>query len=241
MKILDLMQAMEAIAPLDLAELWDNPGLLVGAPEDALAGVMLCVDATHALIDQAQARGCNCILAHHPLMFAGTKNLRSDHYEGGILARLLRGGLSMFAAHTNLDRAPGGVEDSLAQALSIKVDACTPYVRAGTVDARTAGQWLAHVRGCISPQAVFYGDAGRSISRVGVSCGGGGEYFHQALEMGADVFLTGEMKHHERIEAQGLGLCVIIAGHEETERVVLQPLAETLRKALDVPIFVSGS
>lgn len=240
MKIRDLMREMEEIAPERLAEEWDNPGLLTGNPEDVLSGVLLCVDATGEAIDQAIARGATCIVAHHPLMFAGIKTLRTDRYEGALLARLIREGIALFAAHTNLDRTEGGVEDSLAAALGLAVDGGMEYVRAGRIAPQTAGSFLATVRQTLSPQAVFYGEAGRSIERVAVSCGGGGCYFREAAALGADLFLTGEMKHHERIEAQGLGMEIIIAGHDETERVALEPLRRRLSTRLEVPVFVKA-
>ena len=84
MKISEFLQIIDTIAPWELAEAWDNPGLLVGDPEEEVTGVLLCVDATPAAVDCAAARGLNLILAHHPLLFRGTKHLRADEYEGAL-------------------------------------------------------------------------------------------------------------------------------------------------------------
>ena len=89
MNIAEFMQVMEGIAPQETAEPWDNPGLLAGDPEAELNGVLVCVDATHAVLDAAEQCGANLILSHHPLMFHGVKSLREDGYEGAVLSRLL--------------------------------------------------------------------------------------------------------------------------------------------------------
>lgn len=233
MKMRDLMRAMELIAPVSTAETWDNSGLLVGSEESEITGIVLCVDATPSVLDLAQSVGANVVLSHHPLMFSGIKSLTEDKYEGALLRRMIREGLMLYAAHTNLDKAPGGVEDSLAQVLGIECEySAHPYVRCGAVGLNTVGQLVRRVRERIHPQAMFYGDPDAEIDLAAVSCGGGGEYFREALEMGANVWITGEMKHHERVEAQGCGMHVIIAGHEETERVVLQPLRQRLEALL---------
>lgn len=242
MKMKELMRAMECIAPVSTAEEWDNPGLLVGDEEGEVRGIALCVDATPAVAAYAEQRGANVLLSHHPLMFGGVKQLTENTYEGALLRRLIQRNLMLYAAHTNLDKAPGGVEDSLAEALGVDCGwSEEPYLRCGAVDLSSAGQLLRRVRERISPQAVFYGDADAAIERVALSCGAGGEFLRRAYELGASVFVTGEMKHHERIEAQGLGMQVILAGHEETERVVLAPLKERLEALLPecTPVFIA--
>lgn len=230
MKIAELVKIVDNIAPFETAEEWDNVGLLVGDPESEVAGVLLCVDATEAMMQKAVQMGCNVILAHHPLMFGGVNHLRQDEYEGKLLRYLIKHDLNLIAAHTNLDAAEGGVEDALADALGIKVDASEKYVRCGTVAQQTEGDVLLTVKEFLSPQAMFYGGHYRKVNRVAVSCGGGGEFFREALRMGATLFVTGEMKHHERLEAQACGLDVIIAGHAETEFVVLEGLRKRLEK-----------
>ena len=242
MKMKDLMRAMELIAPVSSAEEWDNPGLLVGDEEAEVRGIVLCVDATPAVADFAEKMGANVMISHHPLMFGGVKQLTEGSYEGKLLRRLIRKDLMLYAAHTNLDKAPGGVEDCLAEALGVECEwSGEPFLRCGQVGLHKAGQLVRRVRERISGQAVFYGDLDAEIDRVALSCGGGGEFFRRAHELGANVFVTGEMKHHERIEAQGLGMQVILAGHEESERVVLEPLKNRLEALLPgkTPIFIA--
>lgn len=236
MTVRELMAIVEELAPAALAEEWDNPGLLTGDPAQTVTGILLCVDVTPAVLDQAAALGANVILSHHPLMFGGTKTLRADRYEGALLTRLIREDRALIAAHTNLDRAPGGVNDCLAAALGIAVDARGEDVRAGAVQARTAGELLRTVR-ALNPQAVFYGEEEAPIRRAACACGAGGCFYREAAAMGAQVFVTGEIKHHERLEAQGMGMAVIIAGHAESEAVVLEPLRADLAARTCVPVW----
>ena len=231
MKTAELVRIIDELAPFALAEEWDNVGVLVGDGEAEVTGIVLCVDATDAVIEKAIRENCSVILSHHPLMFGGVKRLCEDAFEARLLRKLIRSDINLIAAHTNLDEADGGVEDSLAAALGIQVDVKERFIRCGTVAQQTAGDLVLTAKQFLNPQAMFYGDHNREIRRVAVSCGGGGDFFREALKMGADVFVTGEMKHHERIEAQGCGMDVIIAGHEETEFVVLEPLKKRLEAA----------
>ena len=231
------MSALERFAPLPLQEDWDNAGLQLGLTETEASGALLCLDVNERIVDEAIAKGCNLIVSHHPLLFRGAKALRADTYEGALLARLIRADVALVAAHTNLDRAPGGVNDCLAAALGLRVRQSGDYLRVGEVQARSAGELLAWVRQRINPQAVFYGDAARRIDCVACASGAGGEFAAEAARLGAQVFVTGEMKHNERIEAEGLGLCVLLAGHGESEAVVLEPLRAHLQASVRVETF----
>ena len=151
--------------------------------------------------------------------------------------RLVRRGVSLAAAHTNLDRAPGGVNDCLAQALGLRVEQSEDYLRVGAPGVRTAGELADLARATINPQAVFYGERDRAIDCVASSCGAGGEFFAEAARRGAQVFVTGEMKHNERIEAEGLGLGVLLLGHGESEAVVLEPLRARLAAQVRAEVF----
>lgn len=110
----DLMDLMEEIAPRHLAESWDNPGLLVGSPRARVARVLVCLDVSDAVIEQAAACGAQLIIAHHPLIFQPLKAIRTEEPAGRRIAALLAHGIAVFAAHTNLDIAAGGVNDVLA-------------------------------------------------------------------------------------------------------------------------------
>ena len=238
MKIRDLMNVMEEIAPTETAEPWDNVGLLVGNPENDLRKVLLTVDVTPKVIEEAIQVGANCILSHHPLLFYGTKTVRADDYEGSLITSLIQNNIALYAAHTNLDRADGGVADALADKLNQIVTAKTPYMRVGSVRKQTVGDLLLTIKEFFNPQAMLYGDVNRVISSIATASGAGGEFAKEAAQMGAKVLVTGEIKHHERLEANSLGLDVILIGHEESENPVLVPLQKRLVKA-GIPAVVT--
>ncbi|MBP2633003.1 MAG: NGG1p interacting factor 3 protein [Firmicutes bacterium] len=121
-----IMDAIEALAPRYLAESWDNVGLLVGSPAQTIAKVMICLDVSEDVIQRAIAQQVDLIISHHPLIFKPFKNLRTDLAQGRLLGQLLKANIAVYAAHTNLDTAVGGVNDVLAQKLDLhKVEPLT--------------------------------------------------------------------------------------------------------------------
>lgn len=114
-----ILDAMERIAPRAMAEEWDNPGLLVGSPAQDVARILVCLDVSEAVIAQAVKQRADLILSHHPLLFRPVKKLRTDLPQGRMLAQLLKNDIAVFAAHTNLDSAPGGLNDLLVKKLGL--------------------------------------------------------------------------------------------------------------------------
>ena len=126
MKCQTIMDAMERIAPKKFAEEWDNPGLLVGSPEQDVRRIFVCLDVRNEIIDEAIEKKCDMIISHHPLIFHKMKNLRTDLPTGKMIARLITNNIASFAAHTNLDIAEGGVNDVLAERIGLDMATLTP-------------------------------------------------------------------------------------------------------------------
>ncbi|HWR43887.1 Nif3-like dinuclear metal center hexameric protein [Sporomusa sp.] len=116
----DIIAELEKLAPKHLAETWDNVGLLLGHPEQNIHKVIVALDVDQTLVNEAIAVGVDLIIAHHPLIFKGITSIRTDSPQGSMLAALIKAGIAVYAAHTNLDSAPGGVNDALAQKLELK-------------------------------------------------------------------------------------------------------------------------
>ena len=231
----DILNIMNEIAPPALADDWDNPGLLVGRADGEVSSVLLCVDATAEVVDEARQLSAQLIISHHPLMFRAIKHVRDDEPEGHVICELIRSGISLIAAHTNLDAAAGGVNDALAHALGLKnVEAPEPFLRAGDI-CGTLLEISHMVRARLDTRALTYGPDDMLIDRAALCSGAGGSEVMAAYQSGAQLFITGEMKHHLAIQAEFIGLNVIEAGHYETERIVLPRLIERLqREANDV-------
>lgn len=136
----EILRAIDAFAPFEAAEEWDNAGLLAGSPEQLVTGVLCALDLNFSVIDEAQRMGANLIVTHHPILFRGRKNLREDEAEGSLLCRLIRAGMALIAAHTNFDNARPGVNDALAQRLGLQnVEPLESGMRIGDTDAGTLG------------------------------------------------------------------------------------------------------
>ena len=232
-------EAMQAIAPLELAESWDNPGLLVDCG-GTVHRVLTALDITPEVVREAAAKQCEMIVSHHPVIFDPLKKIGPQD----VPFQLVRAGISAVCMHTNLDAAEGGVNEVLAGIFGMKdmeifAEGCG---RVGTVEeitvpelARKAQQELG--KRCNAPQngpavQVKFADTGRPVTRRAVISGAGGSLFADALAMGADCLLTGEANHHHAIDAKRLGLSLIAAGHYATEFPVTAAVAAKLRTAL---------
>ena len=231
-----VLEEMRRIAPPELAESWDNVGLLVdaGQPVDA---ILTTLDITAPVVEEAVRLGCSLIVSHHPVIFDPIKRITADDLP----ALLLQGGVSAICMHTNLDAAPGGVNDTLAELLGMRdtvpfADGCG---RIGTVDATTAKALAELCEDTLGP-GVRYVEADHPVLRLAEVSGAGGSYWKEALDLGADGLVTGEANHHVACDAKRLGMGLVAAGHWATERPIAGVLAKRLKEAFpDIPVTVS--
>ena len=241
MTIKEVVAALERFAPLPLQEGYDNAGLQIGLTEgEEVSGVLLCLDVTEAVIDEAVAHGCNLVVAHHPLLFRGIKRIDDATQVTRCVHRAIRAGVAVYAAHTNLDNALGGVNHRLAQALGLTpIRPLMPLDEAGNGGGLLAEcpipmapadmlRHIASVLGC--PSLRYTQGPDRPIRRVAL-CGGAGEsLLDAAIASGADLFLTGEMGYH-RFFGHKQRLWLAVAGHYETEQFTPALMADLLRDA----------
>ena len=226
--LMEIASFVEALAPAERAESWDNVGVLVRCGE-GVSGVLCALDVTADTVEEALAAGCNVILSHHPVIFHPLRSLE----QNSVPARLMRAGISAVCAHTNLDAAPGGVNDVLARALGLR--GTQPFAgglgRLGTLPrAKAPAQFAAEAAGALGAR-VKLADAGLPVQTVAVVSGSGGSFVPQALEACADCLVTGEAGHHDALDALAGGLTLIAAGHFSTEAGIVPVLAEKLREA----------
>ncbi|MBN1777503.1 MAG: Nif3-like dinuclear metal center hexameric protein [Clostridiales bacterium] len=218
MTVNDIYKWLDSFAPFETQEEFDNAGLLVGSQDQEVHKVLFALDATPAVVTEAMHFGAELIVTHHPLMFEPMQQLRYDQGEGAILKMLAASNISLIAAHTNLDQCAGGVADNLAEALAldgVMPSGNCPYLRTGTLPSPcTAKAFLATINRRLSAAARLYGDPDAFIRRVAVVPGAGGA---EQIFANADVFVTGEIKHHELLATVARGLTVIDAGHYPTE------------------------
>lgn len=233
----DFVKLVEEIAPPDAAYDWDNTGLLLRCG-DCVNCALVCLDATDAVADEAASRGCDMILCHHPLLFTPVKTLDCAQPEQGVAMKLIRNGISLYAAHTSFDIAAGGVNDALAARLGLEDTqpaGTEGLMRAGNLPRElTEAALIERVKTALDVSYVHAsrGFKGR-IARVAVVGGSGGEYAAQAKRAGAQALVTGEVKHHHWIEAESIGVLIIEAGHFITERCFVDAVFDRLQERIN--------
>lgn len=241
-------EAMQAIAPLELAEHWDNPGLLVDCGGQ-MHRVLTALDITPEVVAEAAAKQCEMIVSHHPVIFDPLKKIGPQD----VPFQLVQAGISAICMHTNLDAAEGGVNEVLAGIFGMRdwevfADGCG---RVGEVDPITVPELARKAQAvlggrCNRPRSgpavqVKFADTGRTVRRLAVISGAGGSMFEDALAVGADCLLTGEANHHAAIDAVRLGLSLVAAGHYATEFPVCAAIADRLHAAFpELEVRVSG-
>lgn len=241
-------EAMQAIAPLELAEHWDNPGLLVDCGGQ-VHRVLAALDITPEVVAEAAAKQCEMIVSHHPVIFDPLKKIGPQD----VPFQLMQAGISAICMHTNLDAAEGGVNEVLAGIFGMRdwevfADGCG---RVGEVDPIAVPELARKAQAvlggrCNRPRSgpavqVKFADTGKTVRRLAVISGAGGSMFEDALAVGADCLLTGEANHHAAIDAVRLGLSLVAAGHYATEFPVCAAIADRLHAAFpELEVRVSG-
>lgn len=234
------------IAPFHTAMDFDNVGLLVGDPAQIVDSVIVSLDITSPVIEEARQAGAQLLISHHPVIFNPLKRLRPDD----IPAQLIRHGLTAICAHTNLDLAPCGVNIQLAASLSLQD--CKPvatYKDSGLAEAvfgtlpepLEPKAFAQYVKERLHCGGVKYTVGKGPVKTVGVSCGAGSGLMFDAADCGVDAFVTGESKHHEHLAAREMGVTMVDAGHFNTEDVVIGPLIAMLQKRFPEVRFAKSS
>ena len=238
MKAKQVLDALEQYAPLPLQDSFDNAGLQIGlTAEQEVTGALLCLDVTEAVIDEAERMGCNLIVAHHPLLFHGLKSITGKSYVERCVIKAIQKGIGIYAAHTNLDNAEGGVNYRIAEKIGLTslsfLDA-KPGLSAGAgvvgelPTAEDERDFLMRLKDLFGIQCIRHNRlCGRKIRRVALCGGAGGFLLSQAIAQGADAFLTGEMRYHDYFGHEG-DLLIAEMGHYESEQYTVEIFAEVL-------------
>ena len=225
---------VDGFAPFQTAEEYDNAGLLTGRPDAPVTRILTALDCTLDVVEEARRIGAELILTHHPLMFHARKNLREDDPEGRILCALIRSHISLLCAHTNLDRAPGGINDVLAQIFSLSKVQGEGFLRCGKLPAKmTAGELRDMASRLLKAPVRLYGSQDRMVDIMAAGSGAYDEGFEEAAAYGAQAYLTGEVRHHNALNAVAQGMVLLEGGHFATEAPGLTAFGGCLQKGLD--------
>lgn len=226
MKIKEIVSALERFAPLPLQDGFDNAGLQIGLTEAEATGALLCLDVTEAVVDEAIALGYNLVIAHHPLIFKGCKSITGSDYVERCIIKAIKNDIVVYAAHTNLDNAPGGVNFKIAEKIGLKhvrvLEAKEGEAGAGVIGEldkpETETEFLKRIKKTFEVECLRHNKlTGREIQTVAL-CGGAGAFLMPlAIRQRADVFITGEIKYHDYFGHEG-DLLLAEIGHYESEQ-----------------------
>ena len=246
MIIRDITDAIEQYAPLRLQEEWDNAGIQVGDPEAEVTGVLLCTDATEAVVSEAIDRGFNLVISHHPLIFRGLKKIMGRTPVERTVAMAIKHDITIYSAHTNMDSAWQGVSFRMADKIGMtgvtflddnRVD---PYGDGdstqagcgviGDIEPMTAREVLKRVKEAFEVGAVRYsGNADTMVTRVAL-CGGAGVFLlDKAVQLGAQLYVTADMRYHDFLD-NSQRIVVADIGHYESEHFTKEIFLEIIQK-----------
>ena len=237
MKVKDIISVLEEFAPLSVQESWDNSGLCVGSPEDEVTSVLLGLDCTPALVDEAVACGADMIVTHHPLIFKGVKKISPEDQTGEAIIKAIRAGISVYAAHTSADKVLAGVSGAMAERLGLKnvriLDEDGEGTGLGTVGEfevpMTSEEALALVKERFGLKVVKASKPLEGkIERVAMCGGSGGSLIGAAMKSGAQLYISGDISYHNFFTQPGFMIMDI--GHYESEIEIVDILFSLIRK-----------
>ncbi|MBR2084197.1 MAG: Nif3-like dinuclear metal center hexameric protein [Muribaculaceae bacterium] len=246
MKIREIAEAIEQYAPLRLQEEWDNAGIQVGDPDADVTGVLLCTDATEAVIAEAIGLGYNLVISHHPLIFRGLKKIMGRTPVERTVAMAIKHDITVYSAHTNMDSAWQGVSFRMADKIGMtdvvflddnRVDAYGEQGSTsagcgviGNIEPTPASEVLKRVKAAFEVGAVRYcGDPDTIVTRVALCGGAGGFLIDKAVEMGAQLYVTADMRYHDFLD-NSKRIVVADIGHYESEHFTKEIFLEIIQK-----------
>ena len=238
----DIERYFDEKVPFSLKMDFDNVGLLCGFPDREVKKVLLALDVTRDVIDEAAEIGAELIVTHHPVIFHPLKRVCSDDLEGGRLVSMIQNGISAICLHTNLDIVEGGVNDALAEALGLRVTAALDCGRVGELDEdESMDAFCLRVQKALKVSGLRFYDSGKPVRRVAICGGSGGDLVYEAAALGCDTVLTGEIRYNQWLDGREQGLNLVDADHYCTENIVIPVLEKLLRcEYRDLEICVSG-
>ena len=237
MKVRDIIQIIEDFAPLSIQEGWDNSGLCVGSPEDEATSVLLGLDCTEQLVDEAIECGADLIITHHPLIFSGLKKISPDDQIGAAVIKAVRAGISIYAAHTNADKVIAGVSGAMAVRLGLKDveileedgDGTGLGVVGNLPEPVSAEEATALVKERFSLKMVkTSAPVGCKISRIAMCGGSGSSLIESARRSKAQLYISGDISYHHFFTPEGFMIMDI--GHYESEIEIVDILFSLIKK-----------
>ena len=242
-----IINFLRRFAPVELAEEWDNVGLLVGVKAGNVSRIMTCLTLTPDVAREAIEKQADLVVSHHPVMFRPIQRLTDESVEGTMLWEVIRHGIAVYSPHTGYDSAAEGINQQLATLLQLQEVAPLrplPSAEDTPAEPRTAfgagrygrlpqpvtlGEFLQTVKQQLRIENLQYvGSLDARIEQVGIACGAAAEFLTDAHRLGCQLLLTGEARFHDCLHARGLGMAMVLPGHYASERPAMEVLAGIL-------------
>ncbi len=233
---------LEERIPVSLTLPGDKDGMsCCPCPDKTVNKVLIALDVTSEVVDEAIEEGCEVILAHHPMLFGGLSEVNAENYRGNKLVRLISNGIAVMSFHTRLDGVSGGVSDMLADLIGVKNTVPTGecgIARIGELEQPLPASLFAKkIKAALSAPVVEYSDCGKLIKTVVVGGGSVNSHLKYAIEAGADAMVGGEIGYHNLTDSRDFGISLFSAGHFYTENPVCARLFELTAEAGLIPMI----
>ena len=239
----DFIKVMEKIAPPNLKEDFDNVGLMVGDREKEITKVLLALDCTNEVIEEAKENGVELILTHHPLIFKKPSSITTDTLQGKKIIELIRNDINLYSAHTNWDSVKEGINDTIVSMLGFKSEEIIDKHKADNnagigrmvnlEEGLTLKEIIEKCKNAFNLNHLRYaGDLDKEIKRLAIVNGSGQSFFEAARRRGAELIITGDTTYHFVSDYKEMGMCILDIGHFKSEWPVLIEVNKKLEKQL---------
>lgn len=239
---LELLDTLEKIAPMKLAESWDNCGMQIDLEPKEIKKILVALEITKEVIKEAIDARADFIVTHHPLFFSSLKQVDCNIIAGNYTANCIQRGISVYSAHTNFDKAELGNNYYLAKLLNLKnVDNFDKYADeyiglfGELSEKKLLKDIIVDIKNFLdlkTSEIRVIGNLDEKITQIGLCTGAGIDMLDIALSSGCQLFITGDVKYHDAIKAKEIGMNVIDAGHYGTEKIFVPNMAKQLKDAL---------
>lgn len=238
-----IIEKLEELSPVSYAEEWDNIGLLAGRRDKEVETIFIALDATDDVIEDAVRLGADMLITHHPLIFKKLDKVNTDDFIGRRVYQLIKNDISYYAMHTNFDVM--GMADAAADELFLRDREVLNVTFEDDISKEGCGR-VGHLKECMSIEALaelvkekfhvpnvrVFGELGDIVEVAAVMPGSGASYIKDAINAGAEVMITGDIDHHDGIDAVAQGLTVIDAGHYGIEKLFISYMEEFIKREL---------
>lgn len=239
LKVKDIVTIMEDYAPVQLKESYDSVGLMVGDSACEVTKILIALDCTLKVIEEAIICGCNLIITHHPLLFRKPDSITTNTLQGKKIIKLIKNNINLYSSHTNLDSTPNGINEIIMRILDfnknqiLETSALNKEAGIGRIatldETITLEKLINRVKLKLDIQTIRYcGDEGKTINKVAVINGSGQDYIAMAIKKGAECIITGDTTYHYISDYNEEEIAIIDAGHFDTEWPAMKVVADII-------------